>query len=158
MLPIGHIGVSILIGRIFNLKLIYVAIGALLPDIIDKTMRIANAAPASRYIGHSLLAGVTFFILVFALTRNKDSALSTTFGAYIHLIEDLPYFLPLLFPLVDYTWPVSTSFNAFNPINFVFEVIGLASIFVTLNDKYWKSGPLFTAQKFINTKLYRQVQ
>ncbi len=152
MLLIGHIGISVLLGRLIGANLTYVAGGALLPDLIDKILKVLGIAPAGRYIGHTLFIGLLIFAISYVFTRSRKNAASTTFGVYLHLLEDLPYFIPWLYPFIDYTWPQVPMLSSLNLMNFAFEFIGLACLVITLNERYWRSISLPVIQNNVKSR------
>ncbi len=82
MYPLAHIGVALLLGKLLkrrlklkNMKL--VALGSMLPDLIDKPLTIIGIG-SGRFIAHSLL----FTIFISVLSRELG------FGCVVHLILD----------------------------------------------------------------------
>lgn len=114
MLLFGHIGITL--GVFFGLTLFipqlmivdptYLIIGAILPDLIDKTLGrvifpsiIANG----RIIAHTLLFSLTLLLTgLYLYYRTGDtSALSLALGSIFHLMEDKMWKSPrtLFWPL-----------------------------------------------------------
>jgi len=96
MYPLAHLGVAILLGkllrkrlRIENTKL--VALGAMLPDLIDKPLTVLGIG-SGRFVAHSLV----FTLIATALSRELG------FGCVTHLILDRIWEEPkvLLFPFL----------------------------------------------------------
>jgi hypothetical protein len=87
------------------------AFGALLPDIIDKSIG-QFIFRHGRFVGHSIIIGFTVCFLAGILFKiqGKSSQLapSVFLGWTAHLIEDFGGFLPLLYPLIMYDFPIST--------------------------------------------------
>ena len=54
MFPIGHIGISVSVGRLFRFNLAVVAFTAILPDLVDKPLWLLGVGEG-RFIAHSLL-------------------------------------------------------------------------------------------------------
>jgi membrane-bound metal-dependent hydrolase YbcI (DUF457 family) len=116
MYPFGHLGFTLaffhssssLRERINTYAL---AFGTLLPDIIDKSFG-QFIFQHGRFVGHSIVIGfVTCFaagILLKLLNKDDRIAVSLLCGWSAHLIEDSSGFLPWLYPLVQYNFPIST--------------------------------------------------
>lgn len=166
MLLFGHLGITlgIFLGlRLFvprlkyaiNLK--YLAIGALLPDLIDKPIgRIifASTFENGRIIGHTLLISFIIFLIgLYCCQKRKDNRwLALSLGSYFHLIEDQMWGQPktFLWPLLGLSFPrdftdytgieyllmmLEKSFRPELSQTFITEIlgIGIISIFVI----YW---------------------
>ncbi len=97
MYPLGHIGITLLLGRIvseklkipLNVKLILIA--SILPDILDKPLGIVGMG-GGRFIFHSLI----FVVLMYFIRKELF------FGCAVHLILDRMWEEPdvLLFPFL----------------------------------------------------------
>jgi len=82
MYPLAHIGIALLLGKLLRRRLKLkdmrlVALGSMLPDIIDKPLTILGIG-SGRFVAHSLL----FTIFVSLLSREVG------FGCVIHLLLD----------------------------------------------------------------------
>ena len=104
MFPIFHIAVPLILLEIpyiknrYKFNRIALVIGALLPDIIDKTLMLFKLS-SGRGISHTLLFVVVSFIIVHLLVkRNYFISFPFLIGTLSHLILDLPE-IPLFFPL-----------------------------------------------------------
>ena len=115
MLPFGHLGFTLAFfhsSRTFRERIntYALAFGALLPDIIDKSIG-QFIFSHGRFIGHSIIIGVTFCFLAGILFKiqgkNSNLAPSVFLGWTAHLIEDLGGFLPLFYPIIMYDFPIS---------------------------------------------------
>ena len=121
MLLFGHLGITlgVYLGLgifISRLRVVvdprYLAIGALLPDLIDKPIGrviFASTLANGRIIGHTLL-----FTLLLALTgvylyekRKYSRGLAVASGSFFHLLEDHMWTWPSTFfwPLLGLSFP-----------------------------------------------------
>ena len=124
MLLFGHIGVTLglffVVGLFLpRLKTIidpkYLAIGAILPDLIDKPLGLvifASTITTGRMIGHTFLFSLLLF-LVGLYSYGKKRALiilSLSTGSLFHLIEDQSWRVPkiLFWPLQGLSFPKDT--------------------------------------------------
>jgi hypothetical protein len=121
MLLFGHIGITLGIFFIFSyvapqLKTIidkrYLAIGALLPDLIDKPLGMivfASTISNGRMISHTLLFSFTIFLIGLYLydKRNEIAIISLASGSFLHLMEDQMWNTPntLFWPLLGWSFP-----------------------------------------------------
>ena len=66
-----------------------IAIGALLPDLIDKPLALLDLG-AGRLYGHTLALALALFVLAFISFRHNRKALllSLAIGCFFHLIQD----------------------------------------------------------------------
>lgn len=121
MLLFGHLGVTL--GIFFGLGLFiprlrtiidprYLAIGAILPDLIDKPIGeviFASTFSSGRIIGHTLLFSLLLFMIaLYMYERNRDiRGLSLTAGSFLHLFEDEMWSDPqtFLWPLFGWSFP-----------------------------------------------------
>jgi membrane-bound metal-dependent hydrolase YbcI (DUF457 family) len=121
MLLFGHIGITL--GIFFGisyfapkLKLIidprYLAIGALLPDLIDKPLGMivfASTISNGRMISHTLVFSFTLFLIGLYLYDNRREIIVLTLatGSFFHLIEDQMWATPqtLFWPLFGWSFP-----------------------------------------------------
>jgi len=123
MLLFGHIGVTLGIFFIFSyfaprLKTIidprYLAIGALLPDLIDKPLGMivfASTISNGRMISHTLVFSLTLFIIgLYLYDKRSDIRIITlASGSFFHLMEDQMWGTPktLFWPLLGWSFPKS---------------------------------------------------
>jgi hypothetical protein len=121
MLLFGHLGVTL--GIFFGLGIFiprlktivdprYLAIGALLPDLVDKPIgRVIFASSVSngRIIGHTLLFSFLLLLIgIYLYDKRKDiKVLSLATGAFFHLFEDQMWAQPRTFfwPLLGLSFP-----------------------------------------------------
>jgi inner membrane protein len=111
----GHVGITLAIVKTYeniadnegelNIDYRYVLFGAMLPDIIDKPLKVMlsdGPIRSARYIGHS----VTFMLLlllisvIFILAFKSSKFLILTLCSYIHLVLDRMWLYPKVF-----LWP-----------------------------------------------------
>jgi len=121
MLFFGHLGITlglflgcgILIPRLRVLiDPRYLAIGALLPDLIDKPagrVIFASMLANGRIIGHTILFSLFLALIgVYLYEKNKDyRGLALASGSFLHLLEDQMWTQPLTFfwPLFGLSFP-----------------------------------------------------
>lgn len=121
MLLFGHIGITL--GIFFaisyfapKLKTIidprYLAIGSLLPDLIDKPVGMivfSSAISNGRMISHTLVFSITLFLIGLYLygKRSDIRVITLATGSFFHLIEDQMWNAPktLLWPLLGWSFP-----------------------------------------------------
>lgn len=103
MLLFAHVGLALASARLFShVNLAFLALGSMLPDIIDKPLGliIFGSPSMGRTIAHTLL----FLLLLVALASySRDIRLSSlTWGVLIHLSLDFMWNSPttLLWPLM----------------------------------------------------------
>jgi len=124
MLLFGHIGVTL--GVFFGLGIFlprlktiidpkYLAIGALLPDLIDKPLGMvifASTITTGRMIGHTLLFCLLIFLAgLYSYEKRRDiRIISLSIGSLFHLIEDQLWKSPkiLFWPLQGLSFPKDT--------------------------------------------------
>jgi len=122
----GHIGLTLLLGFMIFLPMVFLLMGSMLPDIIDKPLFFLGLAPSGRYIAHTLLFVALSFVATWIITRKFLSGLSLAFGVLMHLVGDATHFVPWLYPFVDYTFPVYEADWAWISVFLVLEVVGFA--------------------------------
>ena len=121
MLIFGHIGITL--GVFFAISYFaprlktfidprYLAIGALLPDFIDKPLGMivfASTISNGRMISHTLLFSITLFLLGLYLYDKKSDirVITLATGSFFHLIEDQMWATPqtLFWPLFGWNFP-----------------------------------------------------
>jgi membrane-bound metal-dependent hydrolase YbcI (DUF457 family) len=121
MLLFGHLGITLglfLVCGIFipRLRVLidprYLAIGALLPDLIDKPIGIVifeSIFANGRIIGHTILFSLFLSLIgVYLYEKDKDyRGLALASGSFLHLLEDQMWTQPLTFlwPLLGLSFP-----------------------------------------------------
>lgn len=141
MLLFGHLGITL--GIFFGLGIFvprlktlidprYLAIGALLPDLIDKPLGeiiFASTFSSGRIIGHTLLFSFLLFLIgLYMYEKRRDiRVLSLTSGAFFHLFEDQMGSAPqtLFWPLFGWSFPRDSR-----------DYIGLEHILVMFRDSF----------------------
>jgi hypothetical protein len=104
-----HAAVGYLAGSYSRYPLVFLALGSVLPDLVDRPLLWVGLAPHSHTVGHSALLAVPVSALAVALFGSRGVALA---GGWLgHLAGDLlnvattagPTHAPtfVLFPLVD---------------------------------------------------------
>jgi len=103
MLLFAHVGLALATARLYSrLDLLFLALGSILPDIIDKPLGLLlfGSPNMGRTFAHTLL----FLLILGAISlRLRDIRLaSLTWGVFIHLILDSMWSSPviLLWPLL----------------------------------------------------------
>jgi len=74
----------------------------LLPDLVDKPLW-ALGVGCGRYVAHTLLF-VFLVSLAFAL-KKRAYGVFALFGGMLHLLTDIGWFIPWLYPFVRYDFP-----------------------------------------------------
>jgi len=99
----------------------------LLPDLLDKPLWMLGIS-CGRFVGHTLLF-VFLVAFVFSL-RKRTYGLFALVGGMLHLLSDVGWFIPWLYPFVKYDFPQLEFWDAFR----WYEVAGLFMelAFVTL--------------------------
>jgi len=121
MLLFGHIGITLGIFFVFSyfaprLKTIidprYLAVGALLPDLIDKPLGMivfASTISNGRMISHTLVFSFTLFLIgLYLYDKRSDIGIITlASGSFFHLMEDQMWNTPktLFWPLLGWSFP-----------------------------------------------------
>ena len=112
MYPLAHITFTLLAGRRLGLSPALLALGVLLPDLVDKFLVIFFSIGGGRFIAHTLtFAGVAGLTLAL---HSRRAGASIAFGITAHLIEDAYSFVPWFYPLLDYNFPVVESYSIFD--------------------------------------------
>ncbi|MGB9133334.1 MAG: metal-dependent hydrolase [Methanosarcina sp.] len=166
MLLFGHLGITL--GIFFGLSIfiprlrtiinpVYLAIGALLPDFIDKPIGeviFASTFANGRIIGHTLLFSLLLFLVgLYMYDKKRDvRVLSLVSGSFFHLFEDqmLSNTLTFFWPLFGWSFPRDTkdftgfehlfemlkeSFNLGFLQNYFAEILGLVVVIILA--VYW---------------------
>lgn len=128
MIFFGHIGISIFLGGFFSLSLFAVLTGALIPDVIDKTLLLLGLINTGRFIGHTLFLGILISLVVHIIFRRKLLSISLFFGYLLHLLEDATKFVPWFYPFVNYDFSAYSLGPVFTPFNVTAEIIGIVML------------------------------
>jgi membrane-bound metal-dependent hydrolase YbcI (DUF457 family) len=150
MLLFGHLGITL--GIYFGLRVFvprlrtiidprYLAIGALLPDLIDKPLGrviFASTFENGRIIGHTLLLSFIFFLigLYFYNKRRDIIVLSLASGSFFHLMVDQMWARPktLFWPFFGLSFPKDRT--DYTGIEYLFKMLrqsfepGLSNAFI----------------------------
>jgi hypothetical protein len=121
MLIFGHIGITLGIFFLYSyfaprLKTIidprYLAVGALLPDLIDKPLGMivfASTISNGRMISHTLVFSITLYLIGLYLynKRHDIRVITLATGSFFHLMEDQMWATPqtLFWPLLGWSFP-----------------------------------------------------
>jgi hypothetical protein len=165
MFIFGHIGITLGIFYLLNhlsskndfwVKVPWIAIGALLPDFIDKPLGrviLAETIGSGRIFAHTLLFGLLLGLVGYYLySQGKPELLIIAGASFCHLLEDQMWDTPevLFWPLLGWGFPkdtISGSFIEYLVIIFnrsynsgftealLSEIVGLLTI-VLLTGKY----------------------
>ena len=129
MFVFGHIGVTLGIAfiisrlvlpriKIWNgarpkLNYLFIALGALLPDLIDKPIGrilLGESVANGRLFGHTLLFVLILITIGFFLKDHRDAVFCLSFATFLHLCEDRMWEMPatLLYPLYGFGFPKGT--------------------------------------------------
>jgi len=134
MIFFGHLGMTLFLAALLSLNFLFVLIGVLAPDIVDKFFyMIVQVFPCGRFIGHTIWFGPALALATYAVTRKKSAAGSVLFGAYVHMLGDIGYLLPFFMPFVTYefncTIPLS---DPVEPSQIYLEIVGLVLLGITI--------------------------
>jgi len=124
----GHIGISIFLGSFFSLVFFAVLTGALIPDVIDKTLLLLGLINTGRFIGHTLFIGILISLVVYIIFRKKLLSISILSGYMLHLLEDATKFVPWFYPFVNYDFSAYSLGPVFTPFNIVSEIVGIVML------------------------------
>ncbi|MHA1437193.1 MAG: metal-dependent hydrolase [Promethearchaeota archaeon] len=132
------------IKKNFEVNRFALLIGALIPDIIDKSLMFLGLGSGRGY-SHTLLFVFTAFFILFLTTKgNKSIAVPFLIGELIHLILDLPY-VPLFYPFISYEFIIVEA-----PLNLWLETLLTDPIIITTEI----AGAIILIFIVINNKLY----
>jgi hypothetical protein len=110
MFLLTHIAIPLIIFEIpkikntFSFNRFTLILGALFPDLIDKTLLFLGIA-SGRGISHSLIFNFLLFLMVILLFRKKYIYLPFGIGITLHLLLDIPD-LPLFYPFILYKFEI----------------------------------------------------
>jgi hypothetical protein len=135
MFIFGHLGITLGIFFLASLAVPsirshldyrFIAVGALLPDLIDKPIGrvlFANSVASGYLIAHSLVFFIVISIVGYALYRERgDSRIIQVAGAsFLHLVEDRMWKIPvtLLWPALGWEFPYGGASKSF--MNYVVD-------------------------------------
>lgn len=138
MLLFGHLGIALglfLVGGIFipRLRLLidprYLAIGALLPDLIDKPLGrviFASTLANGRIIGHTILFSLLLTLIgVYLYKKNRDyRGIVLVSGSFLHLLEDQMWAQPLtlFWPFFGLSFP--RDFTDYTGLEYLLRMFG----------------------------------
>ena len=123
MFLFGHLGITLgiafLLFYILKIKLdrrlyLFILIGAILPDLIDKPIGevlLANSISNGRLFAHTLLFVVILLLIgTYVYTRNgngEKAIILLGFGSFLHLCEDQMWLSPktLFYPFFGFGFP-----------------------------------------------------
>lgn len=125
MILFGHIGISTFLGSFLSLSLLPVIAGAVIPDLIDKTLLLFGLINTGRFIGHTLFLGILITLISYIIFRKKIVSVSLLFGYMLHLLEDAIGFVPWLYPFVSYDFSAYPLGSIFTPFNIASEIVGI---------------------------------
>ncbi len=133
MYPIAHVIFTLLITKRFwqkeNLSLHILALGALLPDLMDKSLLLLFNTGNGRFIAHTLAFALIGYMVTSLISRKTALSLST--GIIFHLLEDLNSPVPWFYPLIEYDFIPRGEYNFFEAY-FSFFGIGTDAIAIIL--------------------------
>ena len=145
----GHIGITLFLATTFSLPLLFVLIGVLLPDIVDKSLFFTNTAPCPRFIGHTLLFTLIVSLPTYLITRRISCVIGLIFGSYLHLLEDVyEHMVPWFYPLIKYEFICPPTYEiVFTPYIIVTEIIGFTLLLTTIRFKSRLKGLFLNLRK-----------
>jgi len=155
MILFGHIGISVFLGSFLSLSLFSVIAGALIPDLIDKTLYLLGLTNTGRFIAHTLFLGILIALIVHIIFRKKLISISILSGYLLHLLEDATMFVPWLYPFVNYDFSAYSLGPVFTPFNIASEIVGIIMlVYVIRTNSHFKDE---LNKFFKNFKLRSQV-
>lgn len=125
MLLLGHMGITALAASMIYLPAFGAIIGVLLPDVVDKSLFLLGA-PCGRFVAHSIFFFPVAGIFSYLITRNKKFAIAVALGSFLHILEDLNWHVPFLFPIKNYAFFATCATFEFEITTFVIltEIVG----------------------------------
>jgi hypothetical protein len=132
MLPLAHMGITLIFASLLGMPLFAALVGGLAPDVVDKIFFAIGLSPCGRFFAHSIFFGPIIAGIAFLLTKRRDVALAILFGSYIHLLLDARYFLPWFYPLVEYNFYCPPTTVSPDLVDLLFEGIGVLLIPITI--------------------------
>jgi len=152
MILFGHIGITVFLGNLLSLALLYVFMGSVSPDLIDKPLQISGLVGSGRFIGHTLFMGLVIAGIIHLITRKKLFSLSFLFGYFVHLLEDASHFVPWFYPFVNYSFPSYSFGPVFSTFNIISEIIGVILLVQLIHSKSHFKGFLVKSWKGLRDK------
>ena len=126
----GHVGVILFLSFMLFLPVTFAFIGAILPDVIDKSLYLLGFAPSGRYIAHTLFFVVIAGLVTYFIIRKKSVALALSLGLLLHLFGDATYFVPWFYPFINYNFKAYPIELKWDPFLVSSEIVGLVLLFV----------------------------
>jgi len=123
--PVGHLGISLAVGRPLRLNLLVVAFAVLLPDLVDKPLYYFGDVPG-RLVAHNL--PFVFGVAVLFGLFNRWRGLSALVGGLLHLGQDAAGFIPWFYPFKSYICPL----KPFEVLKAYLSIFGLGADMVGL--------------------------
>ena len=124
MFVFGHIGITLGVAFIIsqlvlpriregirpNINYLFIALGAILPDLIDKPIGrilLGESVANGRLFGHTLLFVLILITIGLFLKNHRDGFFCLSFATFLHLCEDRMWEMPatLLYPLYGFGFP-----------------------------------------------------
>jgi hypothetical protein len=101
----GHVSVSYLLHRALGVPLRWAAAAAVLPDAVDKGLRLAGLAGSGRQAAHNVFALAATTAAV-RLWRGRDAGAAWFAGYAAHLAGDVPFswWMPWFYPFSFGAW------------------------------------------------------
>ncbi len=162
---LGHVGITVglawaagrasikITGNDVNINYGLVALGSILPDIIDKPLGhviLKESLNNGRILGHTLLfVSLLFLFAMLTRHRGRGGSLSVFFGSAAHLALDKMWERPatLFWPLYGWGFPYGSGDfwlrliqNMHKPENYIPEILGAAILVLFLIERRRKHG------------------
>ena len=145
MIFFGHIGITAFLAALLFLPALFAGIGAIIPDIFDKSLFLLGVFPCTRFFGHTILFAVLVGLVTLVIARKKSFGIAMFFGSFLHLIQDIPGNVPFLFPFINYSFFATCGqlsiIDHLNAYEIAAEILGV--IFLIVLIKYWNKLELF---------------
>jgi len=126
---LGHLAVSALLHRYLKVDLSPALLAGVFPDIVDKTLcQVLHLTQSGRFFAHTL-AVLGLSTIGIGLVWGWRKALSWALGYLGHLLCDISWFVPWLYPFVQYDFPVSKDLQEIimeklsNPVTIILEMV-----------------------------------
>lgn len=158
--PLAHAGLAVGLGHLADQRfrlpdraLVWLAVGALLPDLLDKAISVGLALGEGRLIGHTLVFACAW--IVAGVAAYPDARIAwpqlVGFGSLSHVLADLPAVATSLWPAFGVAFPIRGVSYAprsvvagllGDPVVLVAEIAGAAILAAVVADRRgWPSPP-----------------
>ena len=129
MFILGHLGITLAVFFLASLAIPsirgrldyrFIALGALLPDLIDKPVGrilLSESVASGRLVGHTLVFVIVMFFVGYALyrLRGEGRVVQVAGACGLHLVEDRMWESPatFLWPMLGWGFPEGSHYGSF---------------------------------------------